>query len=277
MGGSKDGRQRPRSSSGKMTPTKIALVRAARRHARSALPILFEGFGMLFMTRILALVGLYVMLALGLNIVVGYAGLLDLGYIAFYAIGAYSGVIVGVVRRSRRFPCARAVHVLPDDPGRRGVRGAARVSRSARRSCDCAATTSPSSRSASARSSASSSTTTRSASPTVPRACPRAGEFLPKPLGLEWLQNNAYFTIPGLGANGFNFMFSSNLYWYYIIVLLCCSTDLRGQPARQLAPRPLVGRDARGRGRGGVDGRQHHAAPSCGRSRSARSGAASPA
>jgi branched-chain amino acid transport system permease protein len=32
---------------------------------------------------------LYVMLALGLNIVVGYAGLLDLGYIAFYAVGAY--------------------------------------------------------------------------------------------------------------------------------------------------------------------------------------------
>ncbi|KKW68163.1 ABC transporter ATP-binding protein [Lampropedia cohaerens] len=32
---------------------------------------------------------LYVMLALGLNIVVGFAGLLDLGYIAFYAVGAY--------------------------------------------------------------------------------------------------------------------------------------------------------------------------------------------
>ncbi|QLI82731.1 ABC transporter ATP-binding protein [Chitinibacter fontanus] len=32
---------------------------------------------------------LYIMLALGLNIVVGYAGLLDLGYIAFYAVGAY--------------------------------------------------------------------------------------------------------------------------------------------------------------------------------------------
>jgi branched-chain amino acid transport system permease protein len=32
---------------------------------------------------------LYVMLALGLNIVVGYAGLLDLGYVAFYALGAY--------------------------------------------------------------------------------------------------------------------------------------------------------------------------------------------
>lgn len=34
-------------------------------------------------------VELYVMLALGLNVVVGFAGLLDLGYIAFYAIGAY--------------------------------------------------------------------------------------------------------------------------------------------------------------------------------------------
>jgi branched-chain amino acid transport system permease protein len=32
---------------------------------------------------------LYIMLALGLNIVVGFAGLLDLGYIAFFAVGAY--------------------------------------------------------------------------------------------------------------------------------------------------------------------------------------------
>ena len=32
----------------------------------------------------------YVMLGLGLNIVVGLAGLLDLGYVAFYAVGAYS-------------------------------------------------------------------------------------------------------------------------------------------------------------------------------------------
>ncbi|MGA8296094.1 MAG: branched-chain amino acid ABC transporter permease, partial [Acidimicrobiales bacterium] len=35
-------------------------------------------------------IGLYVLLALGLNVVVGYAGLLDLGYVAFFAIGAYS-------------------------------------------------------------------------------------------------------------------------------------------------------------------------------------------
>jgi len=40
--------------------------------------------------RVTNLALLYVMLALGLNIVVGFAGLLDLGYIAFYAVGAYT-------------------------------------------------------------------------------------------------------------------------------------------------------------------------------------------
>ena len=39
--------------------------------------------------RVLGMIGLYSMLALGLNIVVGFAGLLDLGYVAFYGIGSY--------------------------------------------------------------------------------------------------------------------------------------------------------------------------------------------
>ncbi len=39
--------------------------------------------------RVLDFALLYIILAIGLNIVVGYAGLLDLGYIAFYALGAY--------------------------------------------------------------------------------------------------------------------------------------------------------------------------------------------
>jgi len=39
--------------------------------------------------------GYYVILALGLNIVVGFAGLLDLGYVAFFAIGAYTWGIFG--------------------------------------------------------------------------------------------------------------------------------------------------------------------------------------
>ena len=44
----------------------------------------------LFLSEVLTIVGLYVLLGLGLNIVVGYAGLLDLGYVAFFAIGAYT-------------------------------------------------------------------------------------------------------------------------------------------------------------------------------------------
>jgi branched-chain amino acid transport system permease protein len=40
-------------------------------------------------------VGIFVALALGLNIVVGLAGLLDLGYVAFFAVGAYTWAIVG--------------------------------------------------------------------------------------------------------------------------------------------------------------------------------------
>ncbi len=53
------------------------------------LPFLVEaGLGKSWV-RILDFALLYIMLALGLNIVVGYAGLLDLGYVAFYAVGAY--------------------------------------------------------------------------------------------------------------------------------------------------------------------------------------------
>jgi branched-chain amino acid transport system permease protein len=43
-----------------------------------------------FLSQVLFMVGLYVMMGLGLNIVVGYAGLLDLGYVAFFAFGAYT-------------------------------------------------------------------------------------------------------------------------------------------------------------------------------------------
>ena len=43
-------------------------------------------------------IGIYVLLAIGLNVVVGWAGLLDLGFIAFYAIGSYTtAYLVGVL------------------------------------------------------------------------------------------------------------------------------------------------------------------------------------
>jgi branched-chain amino acid transport system permease protein len=43
-----------------------------------------------YLTEVINNVGLYVLMGLGLNIVVGFAGLLDLGYVAFFAIGAYT-------------------------------------------------------------------------------------------------------------------------------------------------------------------------------------------
>ncbi|MFP5396843.1 MAG: branched-chain amino acid ABC transporter permease [Gammaproteobacteria bacterium] len=52
------------------------------------LPLIAQQFGAGWV-RIMAIALLYVLLALGLNIVVGYAGLLDLGFVAFYAVGAY--------------------------------------------------------------------------------------------------------------------------------------------------------------------------------------------
>jgi branched-chain amino acid transport system permease protein len=52
------------------------------------LPLLLQTAGN-FWVRIADIALLYVLLALGLNIVVGYAGLLDLGYVAFFALGAY--------------------------------------------------------------------------------------------------------------------------------------------------------------------------------------------
>jgi branched-chain amino acid transport system permease protein len=52
------------------------------------LPLLLQTAGNAWV-RIADMALLYVLLALGLNIVVGYAGLLDLGYVAFFAVGAY--------------------------------------------------------------------------------------------------------------------------------------------------------------------------------------------
>jgi len=51
----------------------------------------------LFLSQALFIIGMYVLMGLGLNIVVGYAGLLDLGYVAFFAFGAYTmGILTSV-------------------------------------------------------------------------------------------------------------------------------------------------------------------------------------
>ena len=53
----------------------------------------------LFLSDVLDTVGIFILMGLGLNIVVGFAGLLDLGYVAFFAIGAYTmGVLTSPER-----------------------------------------------------------------------------------------------------------------------------------------------------------------------------------
>ncbi|MBI1892181.1 MAG: ABC transporter ATP-binding protein [Burkholderiales bacterium] len=69
-------------------PRKAAVSYAILGIALIAFPFIASQFGNSWV-RIMDFALLYIMLALGLNIVVGFAGLLDLGYIAFYALGAY--------------------------------------------------------------------------------------------------------------------------------------------------------------------------------------------
>ena len=90
----------------------------------------------------------YALVAVGLNIVIGYAGLLDLGYVGFYATGR--------LHDRRADLAALALAVLPRAADRDRRHHDHRRDPRAHRRCGCAATTSPSSRSASARSSGSS-------------------------------------------------------------------------------------------------------------------------
>jgi branched-chain amino acid transport system permease protein len=80
----------------KITPSKTQLILNEPKFHKPLLvliAVLAASFPFIFstyQTNIMTTVLMYVVLGLGLNIVVGLAGLLDLGYVAFYAVGAYS-------------------------------------------------------------------------------------------------------------------------------------------------------------------------------------------
>jgi branched-chain amino acid transport system permease protein len=76
--------------------------------ALMVLPLVLQTQGNAWV-RILDMALLYVMLALGLNIVVGYAGLLDLGYAAFFAIGAYLFALLESPHLLNTFPALKAM------------------------------------------------------------------------------------------------------------------------------------------------------------------------
>ncbi len=215
-------------SDAKSSPARIAWLAVIGLVVLLA-PIVFQGFGQLFMVRILAVVGIYVMLALGLNIVVGYAGLLDLGYIAFYAIGAYVGVLGGAPLSAwfaSQFPniewlgglsyflmvplaalAGALCGIMLGTPVLRlrgdylaiVTLGFGEIVRIALNNNIFGITNGAA-------------------------GLPKAGQVMPKPLGFQWLQQNFYFEIPNLGSKGFYFQFNTNVYWYYAIVLLCLFT-----------------------------------------------------
>ena len=68
-------------------PTRIVLILVALAILLFLPKLVHESF---WMYLIVEQIGVWILLALGLNVVVGFAGLLDLGFAAFYAIGAYT-------------------------------------------------------------------------------------------------------------------------------------------------------------------------------------------
>ncbi|MBC7919038.1 MAG: ABC transporter ATP-binding protein [Rhodoferax sp.] len=72
------------------------------------LPVVLQVFGNAWV-RIADMALLFVLLSLGLNIVVGYAGLLDLGYVAFFAIGAYMFGLMASPQLTEAFPAIAAM------------------------------------------------------------------------------------------------------------------------------------------------------------------------
>lgn len=62
--------------------------------AALSLPFVARAVEFSFLTRVGGVVGLLMLLGLGLNVTLGYVGLFDLGFIAFYAIGAYATAIL---------------------------------------------------------------------------------------------------------------------------------------------------------------------------------------
>lgn len=60
------------------------------------LPLIAGYFSNFYLTHVLGLTGLYIILALGLNIVIGFTGLLDLGFMAFYGLAAYTSMLLSI-------------------------------------------------------------------------------------------------------------------------------------------------------------------------------------
>ena len=169
-------------------------------------------------------VGVYILLALGLNVVVGLTGLLDLGYVAFFAVGAYTTAKLTTDGGSLTAWEALLLAIVGGDGGRRDARRA--------RPCASGATTSPSSRSASARSCGSR---------------PRTARSLGEARGISG--------IPHPSAIGNTEFGTKPLPYYYLVLVAIVIVILLVARLQALAGRALVGGHPRGRGRRRAHGR----------------------
>ena len=179
-----------------------------------AAPFYFNGIGRGDVVRTLGVIGLYAILALGLNIVAGWAGLLDFGAIAFYAVGAYTAMWVGMpfaawageyIGGAAYFVAlpfgglaAALVGIMLGIPVLRlrgdylaiVTLGFGEIVRILMNNDFLGLSNGAA-------------------------GLPRAGEALPRPFGLDWLRDNTYFA-----AGNFHFEFTKNVYWYLIIASL---------------------------------------------------------
>ncbi|MBV8183856.1 MAG: branched-chain amino acid ABC transporter permease, partial [Hyphomicrobiales bacterium] len=77
-----------------LSPAQQAHVRAAKIIIGVLLVVLFPILAGPYIGQVMMLVGLYVLMGMGLNLEVGLAGLLDLGFVAFFAVGAYTTALL---------------------------------------------------------------------------------------------------------------------------------------------------------------------------------------
>jgi branched-chain amino acid transport system permease protein len=97
-------------------PTIILVVAVTYPFYNGSLPTMHL-FGDFPTLETAVIMGVYAIMAIGLNIVVGYAGLLDLGYVAFYAMGAYTCAWFASVQFAHRNVHFGAVGVSDKTPG----------------------------------------------------------------------------------------------------------------------------------------------------------------
>jgi branched-chain amino acid transport system permease protein len=87
-------RGRVETSLGGLTPRTRRHIRWGYIGAAALLVALFPLFAGNFVGQVLLMVGLFTLMGMGLNLEVGLAGLLDLGFVAFYAVGAYTTALL---------------------------------------------------------------------------------------------------------------------------------------------------------------------------------------